>query len=67
MLRKTRIGYRYTHNEKQTIRNNINITIEKYGVIVSKATTVRDICNASNYNRTIELPLYDTKKIQWNK
>jgi hypothetical protein len=46
-----------TNQQNKLVQEAIKATLSKKGVVVSRATTVKDICAAANYNFSVELDL----------
>ncbi len=59
-----RIRARRNEHQKKLIQEAIKATLSKNGVVVSRATTVKEICAVANYNRSIEIPIYGTGKLK---
>ncbi len=51
---------------KKLVQKSITATLSKKGVVVSHATTAKEICAVANYNRSIELPICGTGKLKMN-
>lgn len=51
-------------HQKKLVQEAIKATLAKNGVVVSRATTVKEICAAANYNRSVEVPLCGTGKLK---
>ena len=60
------IKFRVRRNEhqKKLVQEVIKATISKNGIVVSRATTVKEICASANYNRSVELPICGTGKLK---
>lgn len=58
-----RIRVHRNANQKKIVQESIKATLSKKGVVVSRATTVREICATANYNRSVELPICGTGKL----
>ena len=63
---RIRIRTRQNSNQKELVQNAIKETLRQKGVVVSNATTVKEICAMANYNRSIELPICGTGKFVTN-
>lgn len=59
-----RIRIRKNEHQKKLVQEAIKATLSKNGVVVSRATTVKEICAAANYNRSVEVPLCGTGKLK---
>ena len=59
-----RIRIRRNEYQKKLVQEAIKATLSKDGVVVSRATTVKEICAAANYNRSVEAPLCGTGKLK---
>ena len=59
-----RIRIRRNEHQKKLVQEAIKATLSKNGVVVSRATTVKEICTAANYNRSVEVPLCGTGKLK---
>lgn len=59
-----RIRIRRNEHQKKLVQEAIKATLSKNGVVVSRATTVKEICAAANYNRSVEVPLCGTGKLK---
>lgn len=59
-----RIRVRRNKQQKELVQEAIKATLSKNGVVVSSATTVKEICAAANYNRSVELPVCGTGKLR---
>ena len=57
------IRKRRTAGQTQIIKETIEATIKKNGVVVSHAKTAREICETVNYNRSIEIPVCGMGKL----
>jgi hypothetical protein len=58
------IRIRRNEHQKKLVQEAIKATLSKKGVVVSRATTVKEICAAANYNRSVEVPLCGTGKLK---
>lgn len=58
------IRIRRNEHQKKLVQEAIKATLSKKGVVVSCATTVKEICAAANYNRSVEVPLCGTGKLK---
>lgn len=58
------IRIRRNEHQKKLVQEAIKATLSKNGVVVSRATTVKEICAAANYNRSVEVPLCGTGKLK---
>lgn len=60
------IRIRKLRNERQKriVQEKINATLSKSGVVISHASTVKEICAAANYNRSVEVPLCGRGKLK---
>lgn len=59
-----RIRVRRNEHQKKLVQEAIKATLSKNGVVVSRATTVKEICAAANYNRSVEIPICGTGKLK---
>lgn len=59
-----RIRMQRNEHQKKLVQEAIKATLAKNGVVVSRATTVKEICAAANYNRSVEVPLCGTGKLK---
>ena len=59
-----RIRIQRNEHKKKLVQEAIKTTLSKDGVVVSRATTVKEICAAANYNRSVEVPLCGTGKFK---
>ena len=59
-----RIRTRRNEQQKKLVQEAISATLSKNGVVVSRATTVKEICAAANYNRSVEVPLCGTGRLK---
>ena len=59
-----RIRIRRNEHQKKLVQEAIKATLSKNGVVVSRATTVKEICAAANYNRSVEVPICGTGKLK---
>ena len=59
-----RIKIRRNEHQKKLVQEAIKATLSKNGVVVSRATTVKEICAAANYNRSVEVPICGTGKLK---
>lgn len=59
-----RLKVRRNEYQKKLVQEAIKSTLSKNGVVVSHATTVREICAAANYNRSVEIPICGTGKLK---
>ena len=50
--------------QKELVQKAITATLSKNGIVVSQATTVKEICAIANYNRSVELPIYCVRKLK---
>lgn len=62
--RVIRIRTRRNEQQKKLVQEAISATLSKNGVVVSRATTVKEICAAANYNRSVEVPLCGTGRLK---
>lgn len=58
------IRIRRNEHQKKLVQEAIKATLSKKGVVVSRATTVKEICAAANYNCSVEVPLCGTGKLK---
>lgn len=58
-----KIRARRNEQHKKLVQEAIKATLSKNGVVVSRATTVKEICADTNYNRSVELPICGTGKL----
>lgn len=61
--RLIRIEVRRNEHQKKLVQEAIRTTLSQKGVVVSRATTVKEICATANYNRSVELPICGTGKL----
>ena len=47
---------------KEVVQEAIRETLSKEGIVISHATTVREICNSFGYNRSVEIPFLNKKR-----
>ena len=59
-----RIRTRRNEQQKKLVQEAISVTLSKNGVVVSRATTVKEICAAANYHRSVEVPLCGTGRLK---
>ena len=66
---KLKIGIvgRQRNLNKELVEKQIAATIQKNGIVISTAKTVKEICATSNYNRSVEIPIYNTQNLKSNK
>ncbi len=51
--------------KKKLVQEAIQATISENGIVVSRAITVKEICTVENYNRSIEMPICGTGKLEF--
>lgn len=66
MNRIMRIRAQKNAHQKKLVQEAIQATLSKKGVVVSRATTVKEICAAANYNRSVEVPVCGTGRLKMN-
>lgn len=62
--RIVRIRVQRNARKKKIVQDAIKATLTKNGVVVSRTTTVKEICATANYNRSVELPVCGTGKLK---
>lgn len=64
---RTRIILHHRNLKNHLVENEIAATIQKSGIVISRAKTAEEVFASQNYNRSVEIPIYSIKKLKTNK